>query len=344
MKKIVFIFLCLVSLVGLVSCDTLTHEHTYIYTADGEAGHYTTYTCGCNSEEGTSPHYDEDNDGTCDACEYYIGVAHKYHDYYFDMNEDSHMKVFTCGCVSDGFEPHYNNDSDEYCDECGWNMVSHEHAHEHTYEDYYDEIGHGWNYSCGCDTPPNFTQHFDGNNDGKCDGCDYMVRKYGLIYEKSRDEYSVIGFIGDEDGIVEIPDTYNGLPVRQIRGNAFYGQDVIVEIIIGNNVLAIEGNAFMKCENLKKVTIGEKVEVIDQQAFMKCYELEEITIPASVTFIGNSVFRDCTKLKSIIFENPNGWCITSNLHKPFPAEDMSNIEIVIKYFTETYVGSGWRRI
>lgn len=45
----------------------------------------------------------------------------------------------------------------------------------HTYEYYQDGIGHGWNYTCGCDTPPNFAPHFDGDGDGGCDGCGYRV-------------------------------------------------------------------------------------------------------------------------------------------------------------------------
>ena len=40
---------------------------------------------------------------------------------------------------------------------------------EHTYEYNHDDIGHGWSYTCGCMTPPNFAQHFDGDGDGKCD-------------------------------------------------------------------------------------------------------------------------------------------------------------------------------
>ena len=42
-------------------------------------------------------------------------------------------------------------------------------THEHTYEYNHDDIGHGWSYTCGCMTPPNFAKHFDGDGDGKCD-------------------------------------------------------------------------------------------------------------------------------------------------------------------------------
>lgn len=49
--------------------------------------------------------------------------------------------------------------------------------HSHTYESYHDEIGHGWAYTCGCMTPPNFAQHIDSNGDRKCDDCEYVFPK-----------------------------------------------------------------------------------------------------------------------------------------------------------------------
>lgn len=45
----------------------------------------------------------------------------------------------------------------------------------HTTESYQDGEGHGWYYTCGCDTPPNFAPHFDGDGDGGCDSCGYRV-------------------------------------------------------------------------------------------------------------------------------------------------------------------------
>lgn len=169
------------------------------------------------------------------------------------------------------------------------------------------------------------------------------IPEFGFEYEKHGDgSYSIIDFYGDEDGIVEIPDTYQGLPVRYIRANAFYGAEEITEVIVGDNVLVIEGNAFMHCYNLEKVTLGNSLTLIDMQVFLGCEKLEEITIPATVTFIGNGAFRDCTRLKSVILENPEGWCTSDDLYnRPFPVEDMSNVETVAKYFTDTYVRVSW---
>ena len=132
------------------------------------------------------------------------------------------------------------------------------------------------------------------------------------------------------------------MPVRYIRGNAFYGAEVITELIVGDNVLVIEGNAFMKCSNLEKVTLGNSLTLIDMQAFLGCEKLETITIPATVTFIGSGAFKKCSRLKSVILGNPEDWCISSDVYnRPFPTEDMSDAETVAKYFTDTYVGVAW---
>lgn len=55
--------------------------------------------------------------------------------------------------------------------------------HEHTYQNYHDDIGHGWSYTCGCKTPPNFAQHFDGDGDQKCDDCGYDMVIHASLHE-----------------------------------------------------------------------------------------------------------------------------------------------------------------
>ena len=55
--------------------------------------------------------------------------------------------------------------------------------HEHTHQKYQDENGHGWYYTCGCDTPPNFAQHLDSDGDQKCDDCGYDMVIRALLHE-----------------------------------------------------------------------------------------------------------------------------------------------------------------
>ena len=151
--------------------DRQLHEHTCVYETREDA-HKKIYTCDCTNLEKRDfeRHYDENTDGKCDECEYYVGTPHEDHNLGYDVNETSHRQIFGCGCESpENYEAHYNNNGDDLCDACGYDM------HEHTYETYQDEFGHGWAYTCICNTPPNFAQHFDGNGDKKCDDCGYEM-------------------------------------------------------------------------------------------------------------------------------------------------------------------------
>ena len=46
-------------------------EHTYEYI-QYEAGHFKQYTCGCPSPEIIELHFDNDDNGVCDVCNYYL--------------------------------------------------------------------------------------------------------------------------------------------------------------------------------------------------------------------------------------------------------------------------------
>ena len=89
----------------------------------------------------------------------------------------------TCGAVRET-EHTYDNACDTDCNTCGAVRET-----EHTYEYIHDDIGHGWYYTCGCMTPPNFAQHFDGDGDGKCDegSCGYVMPKHEHTYDNACD-------------------------------------------------------------------------------------------------------------------------------------------------------------
>lgn len=113
-----------------------------------------------------------------------------YWEYVFTMPDGN---VVITHEITDGFLPdectdHIDEDRNGKCDICSYDMSE----HEHTYQNYQDEIGHGWSYTCGCMTPPNFAQHFDDDGNGKCDNCGYMpsidspnVAQIVLDYEQS---------------------------------------------------------------------------------------------------------------------------------------------------------------
>ncbi len=123
-------------------------------------------------------------------------------------------------------------------------------------------------------------------------------------------------------GVVEIPETYGGLPVTAVYPEAFKNCGQITEITVPESVTRIHSNAFDSCVSLKKVVISNsaceigsaafvycsaleiielpsQLKTIPNEAFGHCVALKEIEIPATVTLIGTEAFRMCTSLTQV---------------------------------------------
>lgn len=95
------------------------HQHTYSYTSVGKSGHYTTFTCGCPSEEGTTPHYDSDTDYRCDYCK--CDMTEFADEWQYD--ETHHWYVSIDGAVY-CYGEHENRNGGSSCDICGYRLES----------------------------------------------------------------------------------------------------------------------------------------------------------------------------------------------------------------------------
>lgn len=110
------------------------------------------------------------------------------------------------------------------------------------------------------------------------------------------------------DGVVNIPNTIDGLPVTSIGTNAFAYAHNLNSVTIGNSVTNIGRSAFIYCTNLTSVTIPNSVLSIGGYAFQGCKSLAGVLIPSSVTNIGslgNSPFANCTSLTAITVDASN---------------------------------------
>lgn len=85
--------------------------------------------------------------------------------------------------------------------------------------------------------------------------------------------------------------------VTAIQDKAFYQNEDIVSIAIGNNVIYIGKYAFYQCPNLETVKFGKRVSVISTCAFTQCPNLENVTLPSSIRKIGAKAFYQCTSIK-----------------------------------------------
>ncbi|MCL2064469.1 MAG: choice-of-anchor D domain-containing protein [Candidatus Cloacimonetes bacterium] len=113
----------------------------------------------------------------------------------------------------------------------------------------------------------------------------------GTAYEVSRGTAN--------DTHIEIPASYNGLPVTQIADWGFSYFTTMTSITIPNSVTSIGNYAFWGCTGLTSIDIPNSVTSIGNEAFRNCTGLTSIDIPDSVTSIGNYAFWGCTGLTSI---------------------------------------------
>ena len=110
---------------------------------------------------------------------------------------------------------------------------------------------------------------------------------------------SVTKCITEARGEINIPETYNGLPVTQINKNAFKGCTLVTRVTVPESVTKVGSNAFDGCTALESVEFAGTVCTFDPAVFIHCSSLESITLPSGLTTIPNEAFSDCTSLTQI---------------------------------------------
>ncbi len=121
---------------------------------------------------------------------------------------------------------------------------------------------------------------------------DYSLYGYGF--------YTVRGIGACTDSNIIIPDTYNGLPVKEIVDYAFSHKTNITSITIPNSISSIGTQAFIGCTNLTSLTIPDSVTSIGEKAFMVCSSLTSVAIGSGVEEIGESTFRGCSNIEYVV--------------------------------------------
>ena len=91
--------------------------------------------------------------------------------------------------------------------------------------------------------------------------------------------------------------TYN---VTSINNFAFFDNQKLTSVIIGNKVETIGEYAFQNCIYLTNAVIGNNVTTIGKYAFNQCYKLEKVIVGNSVKEIGSIAFYGCQNLNTVI--------------------------------------------
>ncbi len=128
---------------------------------------------------------------------------------------------------------------------------------------------------------------------------------YKIISAK---EVSVTG-LAKEEVEIKIPSAVSisgkAYKVTSIQEKAFYQNEDIVRVTIGNNVTEVGKYAFYQCSGLETVKFGKRVVVINTCAFTQCPNLENMTLPSSIRRIGAKAFYQCTSIKVLKINGSN---------------------------------------
>ena len=120
--------------------------------------------------------------------------------------------------------------------------------------------------------------------------------KSGVVYEVSEDgTYAIVSSYTGLDKEVVISDTYNNLPVTQIKAYAFYSSLSLykfTKVVIPDSVTYIGEGAFANCKNLSNVVMSDNIIHIDRHAFRDtAYYNNESNWKNNVLYIGNHLIE-----------------------------------------------------
>ena len=96
--------------------------------------------------------------------------------------------------------------------------------------------------------------------------------------------------------ILDIPETIDGLDVKNIGAEAFKDDTSIKSVYIPGTVELLEDSAFNGCSNIDNVFLSNGIEEIGADAFNGCSALAEINIPYSIKSIGENAFSGIDSL------------------------------------------------
>ena len=99
---------------------------------------------------------------------------------------------------------------------------------------------------------------------------------------------------------IEFKNSYaHPLRCNSLNKNLFWGDELITDLVIPEEVTVIPDYAFYYCDDITSVSLPEGVTSIGSSAFSKCTSLTSANLSEGVTSIGSYAFQYCTSLTSI---------------------------------------------
>lgn len=123
-----------------------------------------------------------------------------------------------------------------------------------------------------------------------------------FIYES---QFAVITGGEPVNGVLTIPSSIAGYPVKNINSNAFENNRDIVTLNLPDSLIIISEYAFKGCSSIKNFVIPINVYSILLEAFAGCNSLTSVDIPQNVIEMYVDAFSGCTGLTQINVDSDN---------------------------------------
>lgn len=129
-----------------------------------------------------------------------------------------------------------------------------------------------------------------------------LVNKNDFIFARESDVDYLVSYDGNEAEII-LPDSYeydgNTINQYKIRKYAFYGFELLTDVVVPDSVTQIGSYAFYDCKNILSISIENNVTEIGSYAFYGCKNMQSLSLGNGVTDIGSYAFYSCSSLADI---------------------------------------------
>ena len=215
---------------------TITHDFTGAWQKD-DAGHWHVCANGCGATDSKVNHVSageasETNPEVCSICSWEISPAlgHTTHTPKTEwQRNDTHHWHECAGCDGQEIEKAMHNDGDNNgsCDTCGHTMSVTPPPHTHAYGTTWEiNANEHWN-ECTCGEKTNKATHIDGDNNSKCDTCNYTMTV------NVPEPQPPVNKPSTDDSNVGATDDFNGSN-SNVEGNIGLSTRTVVGIAVGS--------------------------------------------------------------------------------------------------------------
>lgn len=125
------------------------------------------------------------------------------------------------------------------------------------------------------------------------------VDKNGIEYTlNAKEDYYTLSGVGSFKGTeLSVPSEYNGLPVKAIGHDAFYGNKTLTSVVIPDSIESIGHNAFYNCRNLSDISFPDELCSIGINAFYGTpFFIDDANRENGVLYIGKQLVSAYTTI------------------------------------------------